>query len=568
MFSFNSRNNAGRRKLVRLKGVAILMMIAIIGSGCNLRQWAGNGFKVGPNYRQPCASVADDWIDANDPRVLDEPPEYADWWAVFQDSTLNNLVRIAYEQNLTLREAGRRVLQARAQRALAAGEFFPQQQTLGGGYSRVQVGVLEQPKLLPAPGFRRSFDDWVLAGNLSWELDVWGRYRRAIESADAGLDASVLEYDAILVSLIAEVVTTYIDIRTFEQRLQYARQNTEIQEKSLKLTEAREEEGSTGKISVYLSESNLEATKASVRPLEIGLRQANNRLCTLLGMPTMDLTNLLEGPGGIPTAPNEVAVGIPADLLRRRPDVRAAERRVAEQSAQIGIALTDLYPSIAVTGEISVRAEEFQDLFKSLSNGGSVGPSFRWNVLNYGRIRNNVLIQDARFQELIATYQDSVLSANEEVENALVAFLQTQLQVQSLAASVKATQQALELELLNFEEGETDFSGVFVLQGDLALKQDELAAAQGDVVASLVAVYRALGGGWQIRRQGFQPTAMTLVPEMIDDLPTPVADPVPAADAVLDADSVPEADSSSSDQAINELPESLPAPNGADASDN
>jgi NodT family efflux transporter outer membrane factor (OMF) lipoprotein len=334
-------------------------------------------------------------------------------------------------------------------------------------------------------------------------------------------------------------VTAYIDIRTFEQRLQYARRNAEIQEKSLQLTKARAEEGATGEISVRLSESNLEATRASIRPLEIGLRQANNRLCTLLGAPTIDLSELLGGGRGIPSAPDEVAVGIPADLLRRRPDVRAAERQVAAQSAQIGVALADFYPSIAVTGEISVRAEEFEDLFKSLSNGGSVGPSFRWNVLNYGRIRNNVRIQDARFQELIAAYQNAVLSANQEVEDALVAFLQTQEQVKSLAASVQATQRALELELLNFQEGETDFSGVFVLQGDLALKQDQLAAAQGEVVASLVAVYRALGGGWQIRCRGFEPTTMTMFPEMIDDLPAPVADPVPVSDPSPAADTVP-----------------------------
>ena len=252
---------------------------------------------------------------------------------MFQDPLLNDLVRAAYEQNLTLREAGRRIMQARAQRALVTGEFFPQLQTLGGGYTRVQISDLTQPKVLPAPGFSRNFDDWVLGGNLSWELDVWGRYRRAIESADAGLDASILEYDAILVSLIAEVVATYIDIRTFEQRLEYARNNAEIQEKSLQLTQAREEEGSTGKISVYLSESNLEATKASIQPLEIGLRQANNRLCTLLGTPPRELTDLLGGSKGIPSAPAELAVGIPADLLRRRPDVRAAERRVAAQSA-------------------------------------------------------------------------------------------------------------------------------------------------------------------------------------------------------------------------------------------
>jgi NodT family efflux transporter outer membrane factor (OMF) lipoprotein len=476
----------------------MMLAFACALSGCSLPQWARNGFKVGPNYCEPVAAIADDWVDSNDPRVLGLPPACPDWWTVFQDPMLNELVHIAYQQNLTLREAGLRVLQARAQRALIAGDLFPQEQALFGSYSREQISVLAGPALTPAPEFQRNFDDWLLGGNLSWELDIWGRFRRSIESADAGLDVSIREYDAILISLIAEVATAYVDIRTFEQRLQYARKNIEIQEKSLQLSQAREEEGKTGKISVYLSESNLEATRAGLHPLETGLRQANNRLCVLLGQPTIDLSQLLGG-GGIPAAPPEVAVGIPAELLRRRPDVRAAERRVAAQSAQIGVALSDLYPSIAITGEIFVRAEEFQDLFKSLSNGGGVGPSFRWNVLNYGRIMNNVRLQDARFQELILAYQNTVLGANAEVENALVAFLQTQEQVKALAASVQATQKALELELLNFEEGESDFSGVFVLQGDLALKQDELAAAQGEVVSALIAIYKSLGGGWEIR---------------------------------------------------------------------
>jgi NodT family efflux transporter outer membrane factor (OMF) lipoprotein len=480
--------------------VALLLGMWLLTSGCRLPQWAHNGFQVGPDYGRPAAAISDNWIDSDDPRVIDQPPEYADWWSVLHDPVLNQLVYDARDQNLTLREAGMRVLQARAQRSMVAGDLFPQSQTVDGSYTRRQISIVQQPYLLPIPGFfSRHFDAWSLSGNLSWELDLWGRFRRAIESADAGLDASVEEYDAILVSLIAEVVTAYVDIRTFEQRLEYARQNVRIQEGSLKLTRARAEAGRTGDISLHLSTSNVEGTKASIESLEIGLRQANNRLCTLLGIPTIDLSQSLGAGSGIPTAPAEVAVGIPADLLRRRPDVRAAERQVAAQSAQIGVALADLYPSISVTGEISVQAEEFSDLFKSLSQGGSIGPSFRWNVLNYGRIMSNVRVQDARFQEMIASYQSTVLTANEEVENSLVAFLRTQQQAKSLAASVDATQKALELQLLNFKEGESDFTGVFVLQGDLAAKQDQLAAAQGEIVASLVGVYKALGGGWEIR---------------------------------------------------------------------
>ena len=298
------------------------------------------------------------------------------------------------------------------------------------------------------------------------------------------------------------MVTAYVDIRTFEQRLEFARQNVQIQEGSLELSKTRAREGKTDDISVHLSNSNLDETKATIPQLEIGLRQANNRLCTLLGQPTVDLTDVLGVGNGIPTAPAEIAVGIPADLLRRRPDVRAAERRVAAQSAVIGIATADLYPSIAITGQISLSAEEFSDLFKSLSQGGGVGPSFQWNVLNYGRIRNNILAQEEGFHELVASYQNTVLTANQEVEDALVAFLKTQDVVNSLAGSATATERALELELIRFKEGESDFTGVFVLQGDLAFKQDQVAAARGEVVASLIGVYKALGGGWEIGCSG------------------------------------------------------------------
>lgn len=511
-----------------VSSLCIAVGVCLLTSGCQLRQWVQNGFKVGPNYQKPIAPVSSEWIDRAEDRVVCEPPKYPYWWTVLRDPVLNDLVEAAYQQNLTLREAGLRVLQARSQRAIAVGGLFPQSQQLTGSYARNQISSNVQPAVEPIPGeFQRSFDAWSLAGALTWELDIWGRFRRAVESADANLDASVEDYDAILVSLIAEVVTAYVDIRTFEQRLVYARDNVRIQEGSLELSETRAREGKTGDISVHLSESNLNATEATIPTLEIGLRQANNRLCTLLGIPTIDLSQSLGNQFGIPKAPTQIAIGIPADLLRRRPDVRAAERLVAAQSAQIGIAISDLYPSISITGEISVQSENFSDLFRPLSDGGSIGPSFRWNLLNYGRIVNNVRFQDARFQELVVSYQSSVLQANQEVEDALIAFLKTQERVRSLAETTRATQSALDLQLLNFKEGESDFTGVFVLQADLAQKQDALAQAQGEIITSLVGVYRALGGGWQIRLPGprmpanQQPLGPTGEPRNLEMVPVP-----------------------------------------------
>jgi NodT family efflux transporter outer membrane factor (OMF) lipoprotein len=458
---------------------------------------------VGPNHRRPCAPVADDWIDGDDQRVLPLPPDHPDWWAVFRDPVVNELVQMALEQNLTLRQAGMRVMQARASRAIAAGNLFPQTQQSFGDFVRVQESTTVA---LPPP--LRAFDNWEVGFNASWEVDMWGKIRRGVESADARLEASVHEYDAVLVSLIAEVVTAYVEMLTFEQRLQYARQNVEIQDSSLQLSTTRFEEGKTSQVGVELARANLNLTKATIPSLETGLRQANNQLCTLLGGPPVDLSEMLGRANGIPQVPAEIAVGIPADLLRRRPDVRQAERQVAAQSAQIGVALSDFYPSVAIGGDVYLASENFSDLFRSASSAGTIGPSFRWNILNYGRIANNVRLQDARLMELIANYQNTVLVANQEVEDALVAFLKSQREVASLRDSVNDLQNSLNLLLIQFEEGSIDFSPIFVLQGSLRSAQDQLAAAEGQVLINMIAVYRALGGGWQIRCPGFRPQVL------------------------------------------------------------
>ncbi len=445
-----------------LRGLGLLCTCCVIlFAGCGLTDWVHNGLKVGPEYCPPRAAVADDWIDADDAHLVETVSSEPQWWSTLNDPVLDSLVQAAYEQNLSLREAGWRVMQARAIRAIAVGNIFPQQQQAFGQYDR----ILESESLAtPVP--LRAFDDWSTGLSLAWEIDVWGRYRRSIASADANVQVAVGDYDAILLSLISEVATAYIDYRTAQLQLQYAQQNLKIQESSLKLTQEKADQGATGYIGVYLAQSSFEATKAGIPNLEIKLRQAGNRLCTLLGIPTQDLAELL-GDGVIPTAPSEVAVGIPANLLRRRPDIRAAERKIASQSEQIGIALADLYPAFTITGEFALESEKFSDLFRSASSAGSVGPGFQWNLLNYGRIANNVELQKYGLQELIASYQNKVLTANQEVEDAMVAFLQTQERYHYLDLSVEATEESLKLLTLSFEEGEIDFSAVFLLQGAL-----------------------------------------------------------------------------------------------------
>lgn len=469
----------------------------VLISGCQLKNWAQNRLKVGPEYCPPQASTSDRWIDAGNEHLQEFVWSDPDWWSTLNDPSLDSLIQTAYQQNLSLREAGWRVMQARAVRDINVGNLFPQSQSGFG-----QLDQILESESLATPVPLRSFSEWSTGFNLAWEVDVWGRYRRSIASADANLEASIGDRDAIMICLFAEVATAYTNYRTSQKQLEYAKRNVEIQESSLELTQKKAQSGATGFTGVYLATSSLESTRAGIPSIEIQLRQANNQLCTLLGFPTEDLSPML-GEGAIPTAPQDVAVGIPANLLRRRPDIRAAERSVAAQSEQIGIAMADLYPAFTITGEIAWESERLGDLFKSASNAGSIGPGFQWNLLNYGRIKNNVQLQQYGLQELIATYQGTVLNANQEVEDAVIAFLKTQERYLALQKSVEATEEALKLLTISYEEGETDFSGVFVLQGALVGSQNQLAQTQGDVTSNLIQLYKALGGGWEVRCRGF-----------------------------------------------------------------
>ena len=373
---------------------------ALLGGGCTpLDQFLHNGGKVGPDYKRPPVPLAPDWIDAQNPQVRSAPADYSHWWAAFDDPTLNNLIKTAYEHNVTLRVAGTRVLEAPAQRAVAVGFLFPQQQTANGGYSRTQVS--RNIANVPPNHF---FDTWTTGLNATWEIDFWGKIRRQIESADDLVDSSVDDYDAAMVSLIGDTAAAYVQYRTFEQQLAYARENVRIQRESLKIATAQWKAGKTNELPVVQASSLLQQLEATIPLLEIGMRQTNNLLCVLLGVPATQLADLL-GEAAVPEAPKEIVVGIPADLIRRRPDLRSTERLIAAQNAQIGVADADFYPSFFISGTIGYQAKDLGNLFSSASLTGQAGPGFQWNILNYGRIRNNVRLQDFKTQELIAAYQ-------------------------------------------------------------------------------------------------------------------------------------------------------------------
>jgi NodT family efflux transporter outer membrane factor (OMF) lipoprotein len=449
------------------------------------------GCMVGPDYTVPDAQVNDVWI-TEDARVRTDPVERVEWWTVFEDPVLDALVAEATAQNLTLHQAAVRVVQAMAERGIAVGELFPQTQELNGSFDRTKFS--ENPG-----GPARYQNNWSVGFDAAWELDVWGKFRRSIESADAVLDASLASYDDVMVSLIAEVAATYVEIRTIQVQMRITRDNVRIQEESLRLAESRYRNGQTSELDVMDATSALEQTRADLPALRSSFEQATYRLAFLLGRPPRDMRDRLGEVDAIPTAPSSIAIGIPADLLRRRPDIRLAEREAAAQSALIGVAEADLLPAFFISGSLGLSSDSTGSLFDSDSWTGSVMPGFSWPILNYGRVKNNVRAQDAEFQAAIFDYQNAVLFAAQEVESGLAAFIGSQDQVTYLARSLTASRRSLQISTTRYIEGDSTFTRVLDAQTQLRSVEAQLAVTEAQVAQSLIATYKALGGGWEIR---------------------------------------------------------------------
>lgn len=477
--------------------VAIALLIPSLVGCAGVKRWRANEHKVGPNYARPIVQTAPRWVDAEDQRVKSiECLDHASWWQVYDDPLLDDLVLAAYQQNLTLRTAGLRVLEARNQRGIAAANLLPQSQRFTGQYSRNQTsGEAFQGRLLG----QNSFDDWSTGFDVSWEVDVWGRLRRSIEAADAELDRQVESYDDILVTLIGDVAASYIQLRTFDERIRLAEKNAKIQAGSLDIANKKFLGEKVSELDVQQARANVTDTLASIPALEQQRRLFVNQLAVLLGTTPYELEPILRERGPIPFAPREVIAGIPAELIRRRPDIRAAERTVAAASARIGIAEAELYPQFGFDGAITLNADSLDDLFTGTAVAGIAAPGFRWKILNYGRLKAGVRIQELQFQQAVTQYEQTALQAFREVEDALVQFLKSQERAAALQESVASAERSVELVRLQYAAGSTDFGRVFVLEGNLVGAQDSLVAAEGEVALSLARIYKALGGGWQLR---------------------------------------------------------------------
>ncbi len=475
---------------------------------------------VGPDFVRPNSPVVKQWIEVNSPSagqsgLTSRSAPVVRWWETFNDPTLNKLIAEAYAQNLTLQVAGARVLQARAQLGIAFGELYPQSQAIGGSLERRQIS----DNLGPISDIRRiipldtEFSTSQVGFDAQWELDIWGQQRRGVQAARSNLAMQVANYDDALVTLTGDVAALYINIRSLQEALSVARENIRIQQESADLTQLRFDNGVTTELDVQESTALLNNTKALVPELESDLQQAKNALAVLLGKAPSQMAGMLSTSGRIPTARADVAVGVPAELLRRRPDVRAAELAAATQSAQVGIALADLYPQFILSGSIGLQASGARDLFSSSSTTGLANAGVVWNVLNYGRIKNNVRAQDAAYQALIANYQNTVLTAYSEVESAMVAYSEARKQVTFYRRSVEASRKAADIAVDQYRDGIASYSRILNTQTALLRSQANLIEARQEVSSNLVAIYKGLGGGWQIRQnQEFLPE--TVLAEM------------------------------------------------------
>jgi NodT family efflux transporter outer membrane factor (OMF) lipoprotein len=392
-----------------------------------------------------------------------------------------------------------RVKEARALRGIAKGGLLPDI-VLDGTYTRRLISENSPlgQSFVNAGEPISATNVWNTSLGLSWEIDLFGRIRRTVEAATANLEASIEDYRDVLVTVYAEVATNYVDVRAFQARLAFAESNAAAQRGSLELTRNRYLAGLTSALDVAQAESNLRNTEAQIPTFQVGLIAAENRLAVLLGEQPGTLRRVLADSMAIPRAGYDVTVGVPADLLRRRPDIRRAERELAAQTAIVGVATADLYPTFSLTGFIELEAINFDDLFDLSSIGWGIIPGFRWPIFTAGKIRNRIKAEEARTEQALGFYEQTVLLAMEDVQTALVAYDREQVRRDRLQEAVTATSRSVELVRTQYISGLTNFQNFLDAQRSLFDQQDQLANSQGQVVKNLIDLNRALGGGWTV----------------------------------------------------------------------
>lgn len=446
--------------------------------------------KVGPDYQPPDTLSPAAWqapinnglhVGEADQQIL------AQWWMAFQDPLLTGFIDQAIRGNLDLEQARARLLAARAKRDISAAGLLPSLGANGSATKSHSSG--NRGGGTESTSYSSGFD-------AAWELDLFGGRQRSVEAADAQLAAGEEDLRAVQVSLLAEVALNYIEVRTYQTRLQIAGTNLVAQEETLALTEARFLSGLVSELALQQAKHLVASTRAQIPSLQTGLAKATNTLAVLLGHPPGTLNEQLLSPVEIPVLPVSVAVGIPAETLQRRPDIRKAERQLAAQTAQIGVATAELYPSLRLSGSIGLDALSSGRFFNSDSGRYSFGPSFSWVLFDGGATKANIHLQSALQQEALAAYRTTVLAALEEVENALVAYAEEQNRHQALQEAAEAAGLAATLAGLQYQGGLVNFTEVLDARRSLLSFQDQLATSRATMVGNLIRLYKALGGGW------------------------------------------------------------------------
>lgn len=415
------------------------------------------------------------------------------WWRNFNDPVLEELVAEAQRRNPGVRTAGARILEARALVGIARSGLYPQAQqfsanVLGAGQVRQEGADID-------------FTTYGTGFAIGWELDFWGKFKRGVEAADYNYLASVARYDDMQVLVAAQAAGLYSSIRTIELRLRIAKENAELQKRSLEITEELFKSGNDTELDVQQAKALYLGTLSTIPELEAAQRQTHNALGVLLARAPGMLPELATGTQKIPRVPLDLIVDMPAEQLRRRPDIRAAEMQLAAQSALIGVSEAQLYPSIALGGSVGLSPASPARQGWSPSNlDWGLGPSLVWNVFDHGRLKNQVRVEDARFQQLYEQYQETVLKAAREVDDSAVGFARSTVQITLLEQSVEAARRSLEIATIQYREGLVDFQRVLDSQKTLFSQQERLVTARGEVTQSLISLYKAMGGGWRAGR--------------------------------------------------------------------
>ena len=451
-----------------------------------------SGCAVGPNYKPPQTSVAGSFANAPTNAVPADEVKLATWWKSFNNPKLDGLVDRATAHNLDLRIAMANLKEARALRRLTTYDLAPTVQA-NAGY---ESGLLSKAVGLPgASREEREFELYDASFDATWELDLFGRVRRSVQAANAQLgsvDATRLD---VLVSLIAEVAHNYCELCGLQNQLSVAGRNADVQTETLKITQSRLDGGRGTEFDVSRSRSLLNLTLSTIPPLEAAIKKTIYRIAVLTGQQPTALTTELSAPEPLPSAMPALTLGDPGALLRRRPDIRAAERSLAAATARIGVATADLFPRVTFIGSAGFQADTFAGLAKSGAETWGFGPRITWAALDLGRVHARIKAADARTEASLAFYERTVLTALEETEGALVDFAQEQSRQQFLVTSAWASQNAADLAHQRYEGGVTDFLSVLDAERTLLEAQDRLAASQTRTATAFVAVYKALGGG-------------------------------------------------------------------------